>query len=309
MADAVERNGSAGGVNRTIGDMNLEQLKKNIGYRVKLVPPAYHLDGAGEPMPFQDEDWTIMAVSNEWIEINTASGHFYRLGKDHVWSFTTDPHRSTDGLNHAFLQLRVQLYIQDANVTAVPNHLPGAPVPPAVNPALKARATLVPELARVFRRQVEILDRVIVNFSVTGREMLGAQQSARPGDTWESLKPVQPQLFPHVPMCRDLSASDTELLAEFYGAVSQVADLVEHWSGTMALTEYNAWNVLMHRVQHCLRLGELAIQKLCPDREYDATMPAAGSLLTQSRRVLAAADVARKNLISRFETLRPGTRR
>jgi len=89
--------------------MNLEHLKKDVGYRVKLVPPAYHLDAAGEPLPVQDEDWIIMAVTNEYIEINTASGHFYRLGKDHVRSFATDPHRSTDGLNHAFLQLHVQL--------------------------------------------------------------------------------------------------------------------------------------------------------------------------------------------------------
>jgi hypothetical protein len=33
--------------------MNLEQLKKDIGYRVKLVPPAYHLDATGEAIPFQ----------------------------------------------------------------------------------------------------------------------------------------------------------------------------------------------------------------------------------------------------------------
>jgi hypothetical protein len=43
--------------------MNLEHLKKDVGYRVKLVPPAYHLDAAGEPLPVQDEDWIIMAVT------------------------------------------------------------------------------------------------------------------------------------------------------------------------------------------------------------------------------------------------------
>jgi hypothetical protein len=244
-------------------------------------------------------------VTNEYIEINTASGHFYRLGKDHVRSFATDPHRSMDGLNHAFLQLHVQLYVHGSDVTAVPNFQPGAAVPPPVNPALKARATFVPELERVFRRQVQILDRVVVNFSVTANDLVGIPQTFRPGDTWESLRPVQPQphLFPQATVYRDLSTSDAELLAEFYGAVSEVADLIEHWAGTMALTEYNAWNVLMHKVQHSLRMGDLAVQKLCPDRAYDATMPAGGTLLSRSLRVLTAANKAREIFISKFEAL------
>jgi hypothetical protein len=40
-------------------------------------------------------------------------------------------------------------------------------VPPSANLALKARAIFVPELERVFRRQVQILDRVAVNNMVT----------------------------------------------------------------------------------------------------------------------------------------------
>ncbi|HUN99015.1 MAG TPA: hypothetical protein VMU69_22640 [Bradyrhizobium sp.] len=280
--------------------MNFEHLKKDVGYRVKLVPPAYHLDAAGELLPVQDEDWIIMVVTNDYVEINTASGHFYRLGKDHVRSFTTDPHRSTDGLNHGFLQLHVQLYMRGADVTAVPNHQPGAALPPPVNLTLKARATFVPELERVFRRQVQILDRVLVNFSVTANDMLGNHQAIRPGDTWESLRPVQPRLFPHAAVYRDLSESDAELLAEFYGAVSEVADLIEHWAGTMALTEYNAWNVLMHKAQHSLRMGEFAVRKLCPDRAYDATMPTGGTLLLRSQRVLTAADKARAVFLAKF---------
>ncbi len=232
--------------------MNLEHLKRDIGYRVRLVPPAYHLDAAGEPLPMEDGDWIIMAD------------------------------------------------IRGADVTAVPNHQPGAPVPPPVNRALKARATFVPELERVFRGQVRILDRVVVNFSVTANDLLGNHQAIRPGDTWESLKPIQPQLFPHAAVYRDLWASDAELLAEFYGAVSEVADLIQHWTGTVALTEYNAWNVLMHKVQHSLRMGELAVQKLCPDRAYDATMPAGGKLLSQSQRVLTSAEKAREVFMTKL---------
>jgi hypothetical protein len=150
---------------------------------------------------------------------------------------------------------------------------------------------------------VQILDRVVVNFSVTANDLVGIPQTFRPGDTWESLQPVQPHLFPQAAVYRDLSTSDAELLAEFYGAVSEVADLIEHWVGTMALTEYNAWNVLMHKVQHSLRMGDLAVQKLCPDRAYDATMPAGGTLLSRSLRVLTAANKAREIFISKFEAL------
>lgn len=240
-----------------------------------------------------------MSVTNEYTEISTAAGYFYRLGTDHIRSFTTDPQRSIDGLNHAFLQLHVQLYIQGPNVTARPNSKPGEPVPPLINPALKARAAFVPELERTFRRQVEILDRVIVNFSATANELLGGHTSPQPGDTWESLRPIKQDLFPHVAIYRDLSASDTELLSEFYGAVREVSDLIGHWTGTMTLKNYNAWNVLMHKVEQSLRVGELAVQKLCPNRSYDETIPTAGSLLSQSKRSLTQADKARTLFIEK----------
>lgn len=282
--------------------MNIEHMKRNVAYRVKLVPPAYHLDGAGDPLPVQDEDWTIIAVTNDYIEINNDSGDFYRLGKDHIRSFFTDLHRSTrEGHSHGMLQLLVQIYVSGRDVTAVPTHQPGAPVPPMVNHALRARAALVPELERVFRRQVQILDRVVVNFSTTASDMLGVHQTIRPSDTWESLMPIQSRLFPEVAAYRDLPASEARLLAEFYGAVNEVADLIKHWAGTVALTEYNAWNVLMHKLQHSLRAGDLAVQKLCPDRAYDATMPAGGTLLSQSQRVLAAADKAREIFMTKFQ--------
>jgi hypothetical protein len=112
--------------------MNFDQLRKNEGYLVKLVPPAHHLDAAGELLSIEDEDWTIVAVTRNWVEIKTASGHSYRLGLDHIRNFTTDPNRSTDGINHAFLQLHVQLRISGFQVIVIPNHQPGAAVPPSV---------------------------------------------------------------------------------------------------------------------------------------------------------------------------------
>lgn len=281
--------------------MNLKQLKKkDIGCRLKLAPPACHLDAAGEPLPVQNEDWIIMAVTDEHVEITTDAGSFCRLGVDHIKNFATDPQRSGDGLSHGFLVLLVQIYVQGADVNVVPTLRPGEALPPPINHALKARATFIPELERVFRRQVQILDRVLANFITTANEYLGRQYPTRPNDTWESLKPALPRLFPDSAPYRDLSPSDAGLLAEFYGAVREVADLIDHWAGTVALTEYNAWNVLMHKVQHGLRMGELAVRKLCPDRAYDATMPACGTLLARSQTALEATEKAQALYLEKF---------
>jgi hypothetical protein len=160
----------------------------------------------------------------------------------------------------------------------------------------------VPELAQAFRRQVYVLDRVLVNYSTTANELVGRSQIVRPNDTWESLKPAQPRLFPNATVYRDLSTSDAELLAEFYGAVSDVADLIESFARAEALTNYNAWNVLMHKVENSLRLGDLAIETFCPDRVFDPASPAGGTLLSQSQRVLAAAAKSRDKFMADFQT-------
>jgi hypothetical protein len=130
--------------------------------------------------------------------------------------------------------------------------------------------------------------------------MLGKQYEVRPTDTWESLQPVQSRLYPDSALFRDLSGGDAAVLAEFYAAVGEVSDLIKHWTGTVPLTDYNAWNVLMHKVQNCLRLGELVIQKFSPERPFDATMPAGGTLLSSSQRSLMLADQARTSFMERF---------
>ena len=280
---------------RTEPNMNLDKLKQDVGYRVKLVPSACHLDIGGDLLPAPDEDWTIMAVTDDYVEITAATSHVYRLGKDHIHHFTTDMHRSADGLQHGFLTLNVQLFIQGADVRAVPNHPPGAPVaPPPVNRSERARAHFAPELERLFRRQVWVLGRIVPNYTMTSLEKDPC------GDTWESLRPYQPVLFPSSPLFQDLSSTDAKLLAEFCNSLQEVNDIVIGWTDTQSLREYNCWNVLMHKVQHSLRAGEQAIQRFCPDRQYDATVPSAGTLLSQSQRTLSIADRARDAFMARF---------
>jgi hypothetical protein len=275
--------------------VNFEQLKRNVGDRVRLVPPACHLDAAGDALPAVDEEWSIISVTTDLVEIGAESGHSYRLGKDHIRNYTTDPGRSAQGERRAFLTLNVQLFVEANGVRAVPNHQPGAPVPPPTNRAVKARASFAPELQRIFRRQVEILDRIIPNYTQTSHARGPCE-----GDSWTSLKPALPNLYSSSPLVHDLGTTDSEPLSEFYAGVYSVNDTLENWRSTdHPLDNYNAWNALMHRVQHTLRAGQLAVQRFCPDRLYDPIVPVSGTLLSRSERSLSIADEVRRNFMDR----------
>jgi hypothetical protein len=66
--------------------MKKSQIKKNIFHRVKLFPSAKHVKGNVESGAF-DDDWIIMKVNDEGVEINnTRTGHTTILGFDHIYS-------------------------------------------------------------------------------------------------------------------------------------------------------------------------------------------------------------------------------
>jgi hypothetical protein len=168
----------------------------------------------------------------------------------------------------------------------------------AADPALgtnvkQAHDYFAPELARIFARQVTILGRVIPNFISTS-----AKQDP-PGDSWASLKPWRPQLYPDAPKFHELPAGDATLLVDFYDSLQEISDILESWAGGQATTDVNAWNVLMHKVRNNLSLGEKAIQRFCPNRQFSPDSPASGTLLDQSRRVLSSAEAAFKAHMAR----------
>lgn len=275
--------------------MNLEQLKRNVGYRLKLVPPACHLDSAGDVLPVIDEDWSIVGVSDDAIQIRDDARRSYRLGKDQIRNFTTDPQRVSGTEKRGFLTLHVQLFVQADDVRAVPNHQPGAPVAPPVNRALKARQFFAPELQRIFRRLVEVLDRIIPNYTATSHG-----RGPCPGDTWTSLKPSSPDLYPTATLMQDLSAADSQLLAEFYSSAQCFRDILDNLIATdYPLDCYNVWNVLMQQVQHSLRAGQAAVERFCPDRLYDPLVPVAGTLLARAQRSVSMVDTAMKKFQER----------
>ena len=165
-------------------------------------------------------------------------------------------------------------------------HLHAAPADTAGRTAMLAY--FAPELARLFARQNSSIGRILPNYSSTSM-----QQGPIPGDTWLSLIPGQPDLYPSAPEFQRLAPEDATLLVEFYDSLNEIADILGGWVGVHPLADYNAWNLLLQKATNNLVLGEKAVARFCPDREYDATIPAAGTLFTQSQRVL--------NIVSRAQ--------
>jgi hypothetical protein len=113
--------------------MNLEQLKKNIGYRVQLQPPAIHLDARGRELPTRNEDWIIQSVSDTEVRLDEADmlPLTTKLGRDYVHHFMSNPSRSLPGgVQHGFLVLLAQMFIQNDRITYQPCSTPGTRVSP-----------------------------------------------------------------------------------------------------------------------------------------------------------------------------------
>jgi hypothetical protein len=104
--------------------MNKAGLKKSIGYRVQIRPPA--LDSQGRSV---DADWIIQDVTDEYLSLQmTGYGYLAKLGLDHVYSFLSNPQRDTDQIRFGFLQLLVQITVRGTDVHIDPIPPPKAPI-------------------------------------------------------------------------------------------------------------------------------------------------------------------------------------
>ena len=113
--------------------MNLELLKRNIGHRVELEPPAIHLDAIGRELPSHNEDWVIVDVTDAEIRLDEANvmGLTTTIGKDGVHHYNSNPSRSIrGGLQYGLLMLTVQMYIRGGKITYRPCPRPGERVAP-----------------------------------------------------------------------------------------------------------------------------------------------------------------------------------
>lgn len=119
--------------------MNRDQLKKNVGQRIQLVPVAIELDEYGRELPGIDDVWILESVMDDGPYVtNPRTGHFTTLGYDHVHHFTSNPIASKSGIPPGFLTLNIQVFLQGRNLWVRPTR-PGerlAPPPPPIDEVL-----------------------------------------------------------------------------------------------------------------------------------------------------------------------------
>jgi hypothetical protein len=119
------------------GALNWSKIVGNLGSHVELQPTTCFLDAKGNALPDVSDDWLITEANDDWLTIkNARTGHETVLAKDHIHHYTSNPHRVTNGQEHAFLTLLVQLYIQNDRVTIKPCLRPGERLAPPPVPEI-----------------------------------------------------------------------------------------------------------------------------------------------------------------------------
>jgi hypothetical protein len=163
--------------------------------------------------------------------------------------------------------------------------------------ASRTEAALVlfsPELARIVARQIHMLDRAIANF------VCASVGHPPPSDHWTTFKPSKPSLYPGVAEFRDLGTKDAALLVEFYDTVNEIEDIVTQLRESETVWDVNVWNGLMQRVQHSVSMGVVAVERFCPSRQNNTSMPAAGTLTERASKSTANMQSALVAHIDRF---------
>lgn len=140
-----------------------------------------------------------------------------------------------------------------------------------------ALVLFAPELARLLARQIYVLDRAVVNF------ICSSAGQPRPPDHWTTFRPWKPRLYRGTPEFRDLAPADATLLAEFFENLAEIDDLVMGWQDSSTPWDTNVWNFLMQKIERGVALGLHASERFCPNRQYDSTMPASGTLQERAR--------------------------
>jgi hypothetical protein len=173
--------------------MNLEQLKKNVGQRVRIRPMARRFDENGRELEQLDDEWVVSAVTDAGVTLsNERTGHQPILGRDHIYSYASDGERG--GIKRGFLTLHVQLFLRAFLAEKEPTPRPGEAaltVPPTMRRPLNAVASFAQQA--VFEQASHAyatspqgiqeadaeFERLIAEF---GRVVDQLRASARPGE-------------------------------------------------------------------------------------------------------------------------------
>jgi hypothetical protein len=163
-----------------------------------------------------------------------------------------------------------------------------------------ARLFFVPELARIIVHLIWVIGRCVPNFV-----MASTGQPMPQVEPWANFRPQRPVLYPVAAQFKDLSEEDAIALINFYDAVQGIEETIEAWVVANTPQDVNAWNVLMQEVRATLRLGLVAVERLCPDRQLSPILPASGTLRENIGRVSANVQAALDAHLARAATRQP----
>jgi hypothetical protein len=172
----------------------------------------------------------------------------------------------------------------------------GSPIggAPAEGREANALSLFGPELARILAHQIRALERANVNF------ICASTAQAAPPDHWTTFQPRKPTLYPAAPQVQDLGAADSSLLAEFYNMLEEIDELITSWRAAETVWDMNVWNFLMQKIERSVSAGVVAVERFCPGRQYDSTMPSAGTLTDRAAFVSSAMRQSLAAHIERF---------
>jgi hypothetical protein len=110
--------------------VNWEQIRKHVGNRNRLEPPAVHLDAQGNDLPeLEHDDWIVQTVTGDVLTLQNVHFHqVVQLAKDNIKEFGFDAVRSVSGTKHGFLILKVQVFTQGTKLWVRGTPRPGEPV-------------------------------------------------------------------------------------------------------------------------------------------------------------------------------------
>lgn len=170
------------------------------------------------------------------------------------------------------------------------------------SPGDTALVLLIPELARLLARQIYILDRAIVNF------VSASAKQSQPPDHWTTFRPWKPRLYRSTTEFRDLPPAHAELFAEFFEGLAEIDDLIMSWKDSEIAWDMNLWNVLMQKIERNVISGVRAVERFCPERQYDNTMPASGTLIERAQKSTSMMYAALDAHIRRYTAASASTR-
>ena len=166
------------------------------------------------------------------------------------------------------------------------------------------RRYLAFELQRVVDRVLYIHGRAIPNFvaaSVEYAETPAAGSHRAPGDLKEDFLPYWPVLYPNAPQLHDLPGDDAAALVAFYDSLHFLAAQVNDWWQRDGQLPVNIFNMILHHVDHSLRLSLVCVEKLEWEKLIPPPYESWGTISSRVERSLSSATSAREHHLRRAE--------